>query len=342
MSIRQLLDRIRAKLKEWLDRQKPVDLPPADDDPMPTPTPGAWKVTQIYSAKDRWFPVFARWWRGKVIVSWFNRATKRNSKLEADGKEIYRGADETMGPIGEHNDRYYFCGETSDRVHYVDSNHNVFDAAKYGDDAKWNIYGTIWQGIPVFGGHTNANKNNKSVVLSAIDGRRLWTLPLNGLIAGLCEDSMGRLWAACSWDETGVCSSEGHLLRGISAASIACVGDNLYAGDMRSGAIWQLYPSDGGSIAYHKVLDVNASKVLRMYAHEGKLLIAAANHDTFAIYDPITRTLETIVRFDDEAAIPPGNGTQFDVDIAPHPDGYLLCRAVDRANTGHVYLAERI
>lgn len=336
MSIKQLILRMRAKLYRWLDRPGPVDLPPADD----RPALGAWKLSPLYSKGGRWFPVFVRWWGGKIIVSWFDQGTKKNSRLEVDGASVYEGSDETMGPIGEANQRYYFCGEKNSHVHRIDAAHAVSNAAAIAAGAKYNIYGCIWNGEPVFGGQDASHRT--AGVWSAVDGRKLITLPLGGLVAGLCADAHGRLWAAHSWDETGISSSAGHVLRGVAPASIACVGDAIYAGDMKSGAVWQVLPASDNTISVRKVIDLDASKVLRMYEDGGKLIIAACNPDTFATYNPLTGAVETIHRFDDEPRIAADNGTQIDTDIAPHPEGYLLCRAVDAKNTGYVYLARRI
>lgn len=337
MSIKQLILRMRAKLYRWLDRPGPVDLPPADD---PSATLGAWKLSPLYSKGGRWFPVFVRWWGGKIIVSWFDQGTKKNSRLEVDGASVYEGSDETMGPIGASGDRLYFCGEKSSHVHYIDGAYRVGQAAAVPSAAMYNIYGCLHNGEPVYGGQDAAHKS--AGVFSAVDGRKLVTLPLGGLVAGLCEDSRGQLWAAHSWDETGISSSAGHVVRGLAAASIACVGETIYAGDMRSGTVWQVLPAQGGTAAVRPVLDLDASKVLRMYEDGGKLIIAACNPDTFATYNPLTGAVETIHRFDDEPRIAADNGTQIDTDIAPHPEGYLLCRAVDAKNTGYVYLARRI
>lgn len=322
------------KLKQWWKSLKdqpapgPVD-PPAPVDPPPAPPVSErWLVKEIWKRSLPWKFMFIKAVPRGILLSSYDRKSRKNSELHEYiggkvGSAIYRGGEETLGDDGlgatDYNQKTFMCAEVGKNVMIYDhATGRVSRGASLPKASKFNVFNCMWQGRPVAGA---ASAGSPSFVFDMLTGDPIFTSPLKGLIAGMCEDMDGILWLAVSDGEQGVASSSGHRLRGVKPASVAFFGGNLVAGSMIDGKLYSVTPKNTNEASYDILADLKCSKINRLVVDGNRLLIAGSNPDTFAIMALDGRVTQ-IARFDDQK--PSVSGEQFDADINAGPNGSVL------------------
>ncbi|MEM4203151.1 MAG: hypothetical protein QXS54_03680 [Candidatus Methanomethylicaceae archaeon] len=304
------------RMKDWLRRlSKPVDLPP-DSDPPP-PIERKWEVREIWRERTPRKVMCVRSLGEAIVVSSYDGKSREASWLhfkKPDGSwyQIYKGGDETLGPIGEWNGRFYFCAENGKHILSVGPGGDLLKHARIPDNAQYNIIGTIWRNRPVFA--AVGKRKGLARVFDAISGGQLTTLGLDGLVAGLCVTPNNDLIAAHSWGSTGLSSASGRVNRSVKPACVAwSEGYGLVVGGMDDGLIWFMGEEWWANGPQGKI-DLNCSKVNRLVAAHGRVWFAGANPDTFGFIVGNNEYV-TIARFQDEKK--DKTGEQFDADIWP-------------------------
>lgn len=311
---------------------------------MPPPTGNQSWARWVVDEHKRWA---AKWKimgihyvdRG-ILVSRYDRNGRQNSVIEEQDQwnkwnTLWEGTEETIGAEVEpeaatvYGDDLYFAAERGQTVLiYNRTTHKVRRGAKIPDGYKWNVFTATWKGVPVMGAD---GPDVKAAVFDMRDGKKLFTSPLDGLIAGMAEDDRGVLWLAVSDGQAGVCNSDGYSTREFKASAIEFVpGYGMVAGSQTDG---KLRRRDGS--AWPVVVDLDCSKVNRLIYSPRRqaMLVAAAKPDTFGLLDRGGKFWQ-IKRFNDEKK--DSTGEQFDTDIKDNPVSDEI--ALARANGGGAYL----
>lgn len=310
------MKKILEQIKAWLRRfQAPVELP-TDNDPPP-PVERRWEIREIWRERAPRKVMCVRTLGDAIIISSYDGKSRNASwlhfkKPNGQWHQIYKGSDETLGPIGAWNEHFYFCAENGKRILSVGPNGDVHKHARIPDNAQFNIIGTIWRGRPVFA--SVGKRRGLARVFDAISGGQLTTLGLDGLVAGLCVTPNNDLIAAHSWGGTGLSSSSGRVNKSVKPACVAWGGDlGLVVGGMDDGVIWFM-GEDWWAHGPQGKIDLNCSKVNRLVAAHGRVWFAGANPDTFGFLANRNEAA-VIARFEDEKK--EKTGEQFDADIWP-------------------------
>jgi len=305
-----------------------TNAPPVVVPPVVQPT--TWTVKEIasYGGTDKIKFIHAVP-RG-ILLGRYNRESRENSWVDefAGGKwtTIYKGDEETIGamvnpepePAAVMGATLYLQAERGKNVLRYDlATGKISKGAKISLDYKWNVENATWsaRNTVAFGG---TGPNKPATIFSAITGEKLFTSPLNGLVAGLAEDSKGVLWLAIADGQKGICNSAGWRSQGIKPASVAAWLGTIYAGSMVDGWIYRL---DGDT--WTKVYDTKASKVNRLVVdtRDNCLLAAASNPDHILRIRP-DGGAETLGRWTDQPQTV--SGEQFDCYVNPGPGNTIL------------------
>lgn len=331
--MKNLLNALKRLLKQLLER--PIDLKPDPEPPAPPsppPTSGKWTLREVWFQPNPRKVMFVRQFAATTLISSYDGKSRKNSWLDMliDGrwKTIYKGSDETLGPIGEWGGRYWCCAEKGKYILSVGKDGSIQKHAKIARNNEYNVFGTVWEGRPVFGGLGS----DPARVYHAQTGGVMLTSPLNGLIAGMTvADNV--LWLAISDNKKGLASSVGHAITSVIPASVAYTPNlGLIVGGMREGKVWRVKTNNLTTADVELLVDLKCAKVNRLYPHLGGVFVAAAKPDTFGYLWPDGRW-EQIDRFEDEK--PDQTGEQFDCDIAPGIDCILGGRRSPKG--AHVY-----
>lgn len=302
----------------------PVVVPPV------TVEPTTWNTKEIksYGGTDKIKFIHAVP-RG-ILLGRYNRESRENSWVDelSAGKwtTIYKGDEETIGaavdpepePAAVLGDTLYLQAERGENVlRYSLTSGKITKGARLSLDYKWNVENVEWKakGTVAFGG---TGPSKPATIFSAITGKKLFTSPLNGLVAGLAEDPKGTLWLAISDNQKGICNSLGWKSQGIRPASVAAWLGTIYAGSQVDGWIYRL---DGEK--WVKFYDAKASKVNRLVVdpRDNCLLAAASNPDHILRFRP-DGGAETLGRWTDQPQTV--SGEQFDCYVNPGPGNTIL------------------
>lgn len=299
--------------------------PPVVPDPVVTNTPAppaqvprSWSYSELWKKGLPWKVMVAHDVPRGTVVSYYNRSTRTDSRIEERGpsgwKTIWDGDEETIGEsptlgAAPWDGGLVFAAERGKNfLRYDNASGKMSRLAKVPDGYKWNIYPAAWKARnTVAVGADGPDK--KAAVFDALTGRKLFDSPLDGLVAGMAEDSSGIMWLAISDGQQGICNSSGYASRDLKPASVAHFAGRTVAGSMVDGWLWRL---DGSK--WVKWLDLDCSKVNKLVADKRRdvLLVAGSNPDTFAAIHP-DGTVERIARFTDQKKSV--SGEQFDATI---------------------------
>lgn len=337
------MGQLRRVLDKFPSAIEATNLPPSSPQPPVSDEPlvfDRWTVKSIWRERAPRKVMAVRTVNGLLVVSSYDGKSRTDSwlhiRLPEAWRQIYKGRDETLGPIGEYNGRLYFCAEKGQAILSVGADGSVQRHAKIPSEAVYNIYGTVWNNKPVFAGVGEGK--TKAKIFDARSGAHLVTLPLSGLVAGLAEGPDGVLFAAHSWGETGVSSSLGKKNTFFVPASVAYSPIfGVVLGGMRSAEIAVLPVSFAESDRPTVLFDLGSSKVNRLVSFDGLVWFSAANPDVFGFIHPVTRKPVIIAKFTDEPKA--SSGEQFDTDIWPvsrdrvflarkHPKGCEVYEAI--------------
>ena len=305
-----------------------TNAPPVVVPPVVQPTTWSVKEIKSYSGETK-IKTIAAVPRG-ILISHYNRTSREDSYIDelnaGTWRTIYRGNEETIGAVVDPEPEpatvlgatLYLQAERGKNVLRYDlASGKISKGATLSLDYKWNVENSEWKakGTVAFGG---TGPSKPATIFSAITGEKLFTSPLNGLVAGLAEDSNGILWLAISDNQKGVCNSVGWKSQGIKPASVAAWLDTIYAGSQVDGWIYRL---DGEK--WTKVYDTKASKVNRLVVdtRDNCLLAAASNPDHILRIRP-DGVAETLGRWTDQPQTV--SGEQFDCTVNPGPSNTIL------------------
>ena len=338
------------KLKAWwrsvktvppADNPPPVDQPPVDQPFVDQPPvvdapafPASWNVTEIKRWDAKWKVMGVHVVPRGLLVSRYDRNSRVESKIEelsgGAWRTVWSGDEETIGGgTVSGNDLYFAAERGSTFIVYDQATGKTRRGAKVPSGYKWNVFTATLNGVPVVGAD---GPDVTAAVFDMRDGRKLFSSPLDGLIAGMAEAG-NVLYLAISDGKQGIVSTAGYQSREFKPSSVAYVpGVGVVAGSQVDGKVRLL---EGEK--WRVVADLDCSKINRLAYDPARrvLLVSGARPDTFGALDAGLKFWQ-IKRFNDENK--DASGEQFDTDIKPDGAGIVMARA--NGSGCYVYMAK--
>lgn len=298
--------------------------------------PTAWNVAEVKRWDAKWKVMGVHVVPRGLLVSRYDRNSRVESKIEelsgGTWRTVWSGDEETIGGgTVSGNDLYFAAERGSTFIVYDQATGKTKRGAKVPSGFKWNVFTATLKGVPVVGAD---GPDVTAAVFDMRDGKKLFSSPLDGLIAGMAEAD-GVLWLAISDGKQGIVSTAGYQTREFKPSSVAYVPNvGLFAGSQVDGKVRLM---EGQK--WRVVADLDCSKINRLAYDPARkvLLVSGARPDTFAAIGADLKTT-TIKRYTDEAK--DSSGEQFDTDIKPDGESIVMARAngsgcyVYRATTG--------
>ena len=310
-----------------------TNAPPVVDAPA---FPASWNVTEIKRWDAKWKVMGVHVVPRGLLVSRYDRNSRVESKIEelsgGAWRTVWSGDEETIGGgTVSGNDLYFAAERGSTFIVYDQATGKTRRGAKVPSGYKWNVFTATLNGVPVVGAD---GPDVTAAVFDMRDGRKLFSSPLDGLIAGMAEAG-NVLYLAISDGKQGIVSTAGYQSREFKPSSVAYVpGVGVVAGSQVDGKVRLL---EGEK--WRVVADLDCSKINRLAYDPARrvLLVSGARPDTFGALDAGLKFWQ-IKRFNDENK--DASGEQFDTDIKPDGAGIVMALAngsgcyVYRATTG--------